>query len=80
VKLPRNLSGRALADALCRHWGYVLVHQTGSHLVLQTEQPAHQRIAIPAHPALKIGTLNAILRLVSEHKQVSRQEILNSLG
>lgn len=80
MKLPRNLSGKELANALCRHWGYHQVHQVGSHLILETEVPAHQRIAIPAHASLRIGTLNAILKSVANHKQISREAILESLS
>ena len=47
MKLPRDLRGSDLAKALCRDWGYRIVHQEGSHLILQTEIPSHQRIPIP---------------------------------
>jgi predicted RNA binding protein YcfA (HicA-like mRNA interferase family) len=63
MKLPRDLSGQALVVALCRHWRYRVVHQQGSHLIIQTEEPSHQRLSIPAHADLRIGTLNSILRL-----------------
>jgi predicted RNA binding protein YcfA (HicA-like mRNA interferase family) len=56
------------------------VDQTGSHIILQTEVPGHQRIPIPAHKELRIGTLNAIIRLVANHKEVSREEILKSIA
>ena len=78
MKLPRDLAGRTLAQALCKNWGYQIVHQVGSHIILQTDTPAHQRIPIPDHTTLRIGTLNAILRLVAEHKGVSREQILES--
>ena len=79
MKLPRDLSGRALANALCRHWDYRVVHQAGSHIILQTETPGHQRLPVPDHDTLRIGTLNAILRLVSEHKGVHKEELLATL-
>jgi hypothetical protein len=79
MKTPRDLSGRSLADGLCRYWDYRQIHQAGSHIVLQTEMPGHQRISIPAHDALRIGTLNALLKLVAEHKRVGRDKILNSI-
>jgi predicted RNA binding protein YcfA (HicA-like mRNA interferase family) len=79
MKLPRDVGGAELADALCRHWGYKRVQQVGSHVVLETDEPSHQRIAIPAHRFLKVGTLNGILRAVSRHKGVQREEILASL-
>ncbi len=79
MKIPRDLSGKDLADLLSRHWGYRIIHQQGSHIVLETEIPSHQRIAVPAHRQLRIGTLNAILRVVARHKGVERQEVLKSL-
>jgi len=79
MKLPRDLSGRDLAQALSRRWGYVIAHQTGSHIILETQDPSHQRIAIPAHRALRIGTLNSILRAVSTHKGVTREAILENV-
>jgi len=79
MKLPRDLSGNQLARHLCRNWGYQQVNQVGSHIILQTDQPTSQRIAISAHDSLRIGTLNAILRTVASHKNVSREDILSSL-
>jgi len=79
MKIPRDLSGQNLAAALCRRWGYVKVNQVGSHIVLQTQEPTPHRVAIPAYKALRIGTLNGILRAVAHHKGVDRQAILDSL-
>jgi predicted RNA binding protein YcfA (HicA-like mRNA interferase family) len=79
MKIPRDLSGQELVAALCRHWGYAKVNQVGSHIVLQTQEPTPHRIAIPDHKALRIGTLNSILRAVAKHKGVDRQVILDSL-
>jgi predicted RNA binding protein YcfA (HicA-like mRNA interferase family) len=79
MKLPRDLAGNDLARHLCKHWGYSNVHQVGSHMILQTEDPSHQRLAIPAHGFLRIGTLNSILRLVATHKGVSKEEILEKI-
>jgi predicted RNA binding protein YcfA (HicA-like mRNA interferase family) len=79
MRLPRDLSGRDLAKGLCRHWDYREIHQTGSHILLQTETPGHQRIPIPAHKSLKVGTLNEILRQIANHKGVTRQAILESI-
>ena len=79
MKLPRDLSGNALIKHLCRRWGYRIVHQVGSHVILQTDIPAHQRLPVPEHDFLRVGTLNSILRLVANHKGVSREEILEGL-
>lgn len=79
MKLPRNLSGEHFIRSLCRSWGYRRTGQVGSHVVLETDSPSHQRIVVPAHKSLRVGTLNAILRSVAGHKAVSRVEILRSL-
>ncbi len=76
MKLPRDLSGQKLISLLCKNWEYRKVHQVGSHVVLETSVPSHHRIAIPNHSFLRIGTLNAILRSVAQHKTIQREEIL----
>ena len=42
MKIPRDLSGAQLVKVLCRDWGYRVVHQEGSHIILQTEEPSHR--------------------------------------
>ena len=79
MNIPRDLSGSELAATLCRRWGYFKVNQVGSHIILQTQEPTPHRVAVPAHKALRIGTLNGILRSVAAHRGVERQTILESL-
>jgi predicted RNA binding protein YcfA (HicA-like mRNA interferase family) len=79
MKVPRDLSGEAFAQCLCKSWGYRRVHQSGSHIILDTEEPSHQRISVPNHNALRVGTLNGLLRAVADHKQAGRESILKSL-
>ena len=79
MKIPRDISGAHLADALCRRWQYTKVHQVGSHIILETSEPAHQRIAIPDHHPLRLGTFSSILRAVARRKGVPRDEIIGSL-
>lgn len=79
MKLPRDLAGKHLASVLCRKWGYQEVHQAGSHVILETGDPSPQRISIPSHTTLRVGTLSSILKTVSRHKGVRRQDILDSL-
>jgi predicted RNA binding protein YcfA (HicA-like mRNA interferase family) len=78
VKLPRDLSGKDLAKAL-RRLEYEITHQTGSHLRLTTERDGEHHLTIPAHDAIRVGTLNAILRDLEEHHQLSRQQLLEML-
>jgi len=79
MKLPRDISGTRLATTLCRYWHYTMVHQVGSHIILETSEPAHQRIAIPDHQSLRLGTFHSILRTVAQHKGVSRDAIIAGL-
>ena len=79
MKLPRDLSGVELIKLLCRHFGYRRVKQEGSHAILETDQPRQHRISIPCHDALRIGTLNAILRAVAVVQQVEKEDILRHL-
>lgn len=78
MKLPRDLSGRQVVQGLCRDWGYRVINQQGSHIILQTEEPRHHRLAVPDHAVLRIGTLSSILRAVSQHKGVDRDALLKS--
>ena len=79
MKVPRDLSGADLVKALCRHWDYRQVNQEGSHIILETDAPGHQRLSVPNHNPLRVGTLNGIVRVVAVHKGVDRQTVLDSL-
>jgi predicted RNA binding protein YcfA (HicA-like mRNA interferase family) len=79
VKVPRDISGAHLVKVLCRDWQYRQLHQEGSHVILQTDTPGHQRLSVPNHHPLRVGTLNAIVRAVAAHKGVDRQAVLDSL-
>jgi predicted RNA binding protein YcfA (HicA-like mRNA interferase family) len=79
MKLPRDLSGAELVKHLCRRWEYRQVHQVGSHVILETDQPGPQRIAVPEHRPLRVGTLNAILSAVASHKGVTKEDVLKGI-
>jgi predicted RNA binding protein YcfA (HicA-like mRNA interferase family) len=79
MKVPRELSGAQLVKVLCRDWSYRVVHQEGSHIILQTDTPPPQRLSVPNHNPLRVGTLNGIVRAVSVHKGVERQQLLDAL-
>ena len=78
MKLPRDLAGEDLVKALVC-FEYVVDRQTGSHIRLTTQLNGEHHITIPAHNPLKVGTLNAILRDVAEHFDLTRDELLNRL-
>jgi predicted RNA binding protein YcfA (HicA-like mRNA interferase family) len=79
MKLPRNLSGSDLIRILEKQLGYEFINQEGSHITLQTNEPSKQRITILNHKVLRLGTLNSIIRSISKHKNISREDILYDL-
>lgn len=78
MKLPRDLSGEELTKALGK-LGYVVDHQTGSHIRLTTQENGEHHITIPNHSPIKVGTLSAILRDVENHFNLTREECLTRL-
>jgi predicted RNA binding protein YcfA (HicA-like mRNA interferase family) len=57
VKLPRDVNGAEAARALQRH-GFVVVRQTGSHLILRRES---RTVVVPQHKPVKPGTLKGVI-------------------
>ncbi|MFH7243477.1 MAG: type II toxin-antitoxin system HicA family toxin [Spirulina sp.] len=78
MKLPRDLTGQQLAKALAT-LGYTVDRQTGSHLRLTTQQNGVHHITVPNHSPIKIGTLNAILKAIAEHFDISREDLTNQI-
>jgi predicted RNA binding protein YcfA (HicA-like mRNA interferase family) len=75
MKLPRDIDANQLAQAL-KKLGYQATRQTGSHIRLTTQDNGEHNITVPNHSPIKVGTLNAILRDVGEHFELSREELL----
>ena len=59
-KLP-VISGKELIKALSK-LGYLVDHQTGSHIILRHKEQPHRRLTIPNHREISKGTLRAIIR------------------
>jgi predicted RNA binding protein YcfA (HicA-like mRNA interferase family) len=79
LKLPRDLSGQRFAQLL-RSYGYEITRQTGSHIRLTSKiKGAEHHITIPAHDALKVGTLSAILGEVASYLEIDRSTLAKSL-
>jgi predicted RNA binding protein YcfA (HicA-like mRNA interferase family) len=74
MRLPRDLSGNDLAQALCK-LGYQVTRQTGSHIRLTTTERGEHHVTIPNHNPLRVGTLSGILADVAEHFGLSREEL-----
>jgi len=71
MRIPRDLSGRAFAQMLVRKLEYRIVHET--------EQPTHQRLAIPDHTELRLGTLNAMIKAAAKHEHIEKSEVIGLL-
>ncbi|MFI5137110.1 MAG: type II toxin-antitoxin system HicA family toxin [Sphingobacteriales bacterium] len=78
MKSPRSLSAKNLIKLL-KVYGYAVVSQKGSHIKITTQRNGEHHLAIPNHDPIKTGTLNAILRQVSEHLGKSKDDVLNEL-
>jgi len=75
LRLPRDLSGHDLAKLL-RAYGYQVTRQTGSHLRLTSNlRGLEPHVTIPAHKALKLGTLTSILLEVSTYLKIDREKL-----
>lgn len=79
MRLPRDVGGEELAKLLERKFGYEVVRRTGSHMRLSRTDGGEHHVTIPSHKPLKVGTLNAILRDVSEHLGLDRGELIRKL-
>ena len=59
-KLP-VVSGKQTCKML-ENMGYLIDHQTGSHIILRNRNSPNRRITIPNHKEIAKGTLRAIIR------------------
>lgn len=73
MRLPRNLSGDDLIKKLGRV-GYHPVRQTGSHVRL-VHETAGDKLTIPRHAELRVGTAASILRKAAEQLGINRDEL-----
>ena len=79
MRLPRDISGEDLARRL-GNLGYVAKRQAGSHMRLtRTTKLEQHHVTIPRHPALRLGTLAAILDDVAAALKITRDELLQRL-
>ena len=53
--------------------------QSGSHVRLRTSEPSVHSITVPAHSALKVGTLAAILGEIASARGLDRSELISLL-
>ncbi len=75
MRLPRDITGRELADLLRRHFDYETVRQTDSHLRLATSMGGEHRVTVPVGGPVGAGTLAAVLSDVAEHQGMTRADL-----
>jgi predicted RNA binding protein YcfA (HicA-like mRNA interferase family) len=78
MRLPRDISGNQLGRELGK-LGYCQTRQKGSHMRFTTQRNGEHHIAIPDHDALRIGTLQGILRDVAAHHGLTVAELIEDL-
>lgn len=61
AKVPRVVSGERAVRAFARI-GYNIDHQTGSHIILIHAHDPAKRLTVPAHRAIRVGTLRGIIK------------------
>ena len=59
--------------------GYQKTRQVGSHIRLTTEEKGVHHITIPAHNPIKIGTLSNILKDITSHFEITKEELINRI-
>ncbi len=79
MKLPRDLNGDEPVKLL-EHLGYRVTRQTGSHMRLTSATSPEHHITIPRHAHLKTGTLESILREISEQVGLTKEEVISLLA
>jgi predicted RNA binding protein YcfA (HicA-like mRNA interferase family) len=79
MKLPRDISASELISAL-NQIGYEISRQKGSHIRLtNTKFDEKHHITIPNHSPIKIGTLNNILKDISDRLNISKDDLIVQL-
>ena len=59
----RKISGKECIKILCNRFGFEIIRQSGSHVILKKENGEKIGTVVPNHKELKIGTLKKVLKL-----------------
>lgn len=79
MKLPRDISGEQILKKL-EKVGYEKTKQTGSHMKLTKKfDIGEHHITIPNHNPIKVGTLNNIIKDLSENLKITKDEVFKIL-
>jgi predicted RNA binding protein YcfA (HicA-like mRNA interferase family) len=78
MKLPRDVSGAELVKSL-KLFGYEVTRQRGSHIRVTTRRNGEHHVTVPNHTELRVGTLSDILTAVSEHLEMTKDQVAAAL-
>ncbi len=71
----KKISGKECIKILCNSFGFHIVRQKGSHVVLQKEtEKGNIGTVVPIHREIKIGTLKGILELAKIEEDIFAQK------
>lgn len=68
MKLPRDLSCEDLVRSLGKHWNCRRVHQEGSHIILERNQPVRTTVQSVLWNDIKVES-DCVARLQNENAQ-----------
>lgn len=64
MPLLKKISGKECVKILCNKFGFRVIRQRGSHIILKKDLPNGSiGTVVPSHKELKIGTIKGILEL-----------------
>ena len=79
MKIPRDINAKDLIKYLSK-MGYEQSRQTGSHIRLSVKVNSNLfHITIPNHNPIKVGTLNNILKEISNQLSISKDDLMQKL-
>lgn len=78
-KIPRDINGQKLCRLLNK-FDFKITRQTGSHIRLTSNYSDIEfHITIPNHDPIKIGTLNKILKEISDYLKKSKDDLVKEI-
>jgi predicted RNA binding protein YcfA (HicA-like mRNA interferase family) len=71
-----KISGKDCVKILCNRFGFKIIRQRGSHIILRKEMPEGAvGTVVPNHSELKVGTLKGILELAKVKEEAFAEYI-----
>jgi len=65
----KMISGKECVKILCNKFGFEIIRQKGSHIILRSSIDPSIGTVVPNHPELKVGTLKGILELAKVNEK-----------